>query len=330
MPRIKRVLLESYTTVNNCYLQDPTFGLVERGLLTTMLSLPDGWHFTIRGLAAILPDGKDRVERSLNKLKDKGYLRTTQVFDDDRRFKDVIYEFCDRPIFLEKKQNKRKGKEKMKEEQKSLNNSINRLETSTASFGEFSPYPENRDPVNRDNNKINKDKSMATLDGDFVTRTENDNKLAFDGEEKIVDNVTVAVDDVTNPHINLTNTDVAPALADNLPSPLELKRIKDLDELRQYVKKKIVVYDFCLSRFDVDADDLDVVVDLLVEMLSSDRQWVKGEYIGIREVRARLCELDAERISCILSHLTERYQTVANQKAYLKTALLNSYDPYGS
>lgn len=337
MPRIKRVCLESYTTVNNYYLQDASLGLVERGLLTTMLSLPDGWKFSIRGLAAILPDGRDKIERALNKLKEKGYLKTTQTFDDERKFKDVLYEFCDRPVFVnQQRRNKKNQKEKAKRNNQIPVESLGNFDTFTASFGDFSPCPENPDPANTDNNKINKNKSTACFDGDFV---QND-KVALDGEK--ASNYTVHHNDdtVIKSGIAHDGTDDALkglqaqtvrgtncALSDNFPNPTDLKRIKDVNELRSYIRDKIVVYDFCLNKLKIDQYNLDIVVELLVEMLSSDRQWLKGEYVGIREVRARLCELNAERIAYILTSLLDRDEPIANQKAYLKTALLNSREP---
>ena len=49
-------------------LKDSRLKLRERGLLVTLLSLKDDWDFSIRGLAAILPDGRDAIDKSFKKL----------------------------------------------------------------------------------------------------------------------------------------------------------------------------------------------------------------------------------------------------------------------
>lgn len=111
MPRIKRIVPTGYTTVNNDFLRDTTLSLSARGLLITMLSLPDGWNMSGKGLASILPDGRDKVYSTLNKLEEKGYLHRERIRENGC-FVDVEYQFCDTPIFLEKNKASKKKKKK--------------------------------------------------------------------------------------------------------------------------------------------------------------------------------------------------------------------------
>ena len=85
MPRIKRHVQKGFTTVNNDFLRDSSLALAERGLLITMLSLPDGWNMSGRGLASILPDGRDKVFSTLKKLERKGYLKRELIREENRR-----------------------------------------------------------------------------------------------------------------------------------------------------------------------------------------------------------------------------------------------------
>ena len=59
-------------------MRDENLGLTERGLLITLLSLPDGWNLSVAGLTHILPDGKDKVAKSLNILIKTGYVTREQ------------------------------------------------------------------------------------------------------------------------------------------------------------------------------------------------------------------------------------------------------------
>lgn len=53
--------------------------LIDRGMITTLLSLPDGWEFSIKGMAAILPDGETAISSSLNRIEKHGYITRRQV-----------------------------------------------------------------------------------------------------------------------------------------------------------------------------------------------------------------------------------------------------------
>jgi predicted transcriptional regulator len=49
-----------------------------------MLSLPDGWAFSIEGLVKMSLDGKSSVMSALNELEDAGYLYREQIKKDGR------------------------------------------------------------------------------------------------------------------------------------------------------------------------------------------------------------------------------------------------------
>ena len=44
---------KGYTIMSNYHLRDKNLSLKAKGLLSIMLSLPDEWHYNVRGLAAI-------------------------------------------------------------------------------------------------------------------------------------------------------------------------------------------------------------------------------------------------------------------------------------
>lgn len=48
---------KNYTTMSNYHLRDKNLSNKACGLLSKMLSLPDAWDYTTRGLAAICKDG---------------------------------------------------------------------------------------------------------------------------------------------------------------------------------------------------------------------------------------------------------------------------------
>ena len=66
----------------------------------TMLSKPDSYDFSIKGLASLLPNGETAIRTALINLENLGYLRRDRI-KDKGKFVDVIYRISDCPIFLD-------------------------------------------------------------------------------------------------------------------------------------------------------------------------------------------------------------------------------------
>ena len=82
---------------NNAMIRDQNLGGMERGVLLTMLSLPDNWNFSIRGLTCILPDGYTKISTALKKLEKAGYLVRERIYCDGK-ISDWEYTFSDEPM----------------------------------------------------------------------------------------------------------------------------------------------------------------------------------------------------------------------------------------
>ena len=64
----------SYTVMANHHLRDERLSLKAKGLLSMLLSLPDDWEISIRGLASIVTDGVGAVQTGINELIEAGYI----------------------------------------------------------------------------------------------------------------------------------------------------------------------------------------------------------------------------------------------------------------
>lgn len=100
MPKIKKKFKNKFTTVSNDFLSDRELKLKERGMLITMLSLPDDWNYSHMGLAAILPESPKTVNNILRELERKGYLVRRRIRD-DKRFTDIEYIFSDSKLNID-------------------------------------------------------------------------------------------------------------------------------------------------------------------------------------------------------------------------------------
>lgn len=104
MPKLKKKVSKDFTTIHNTMIRDMNLGATERGVLLTMLSLPDNWDFSIKGLTSILPDGYTKISTSLKKLEKAGYLIRQRVYSDGK-ICDWEYTFSDEPMDVENVQN---------------------------------------------------------------------------------------------------------------------------------------------------------------------------------------------------------------------------------
>ena len=100
MARVKKKITSDFTIVHNKMLRDRNLGATERGVLMTMLSLPDGWDFSIKGLTKILPDGYTKISTALKNLEKTHYLIRERVYCNGR-IVDWDYIFSDEPMITE-------------------------------------------------------------------------------------------------------------------------------------------------------------------------------------------------------------------------------------
>ena len=78
MPVFKNKTQGQYVNVYKDILKNHSLSLRDRGMVVTLLSLPDNWEFTISGLSKIIPDGKSSIRASLTHLEELGYISRTQ------------------------------------------------------------------------------------------------------------------------------------------------------------------------------------------------------------------------------------------------------------
>ena len=82
MAVLRKAHKSNFTVIDNQVFKS-NLSLKARGLLSTMLSLPDNWHFTERGLSSILPkDGRDSVRSTIKELEEEGFLSRERICDE--------------------------------------------------------------------------------------------------------------------------------------------------------------------------------------------------------------------------------------------------------
>ena len=93
--RIERT--RDYTVMSNHHLRNGKLSLKAKGLLSMMLSLPEDWNYTTRGLAAICKEGVDAIGGALRELEAAGYIVRHQLRDKQGRISDTEYVIYEQP-----------------------------------------------------------------------------------------------------------------------------------------------------------------------------------------------------------------------------------------
>lgn len=101
---------ENYTVLSNYHFKERGMSLKSKGLLSLMLSLPEGWDYSAAGLVTLSKDGKDSVNAALKELEKFGYLRRTQAIDEGGKFSGYNYEIYEQPSDAAKAAAAEKGK----------------------------------------------------------------------------------------------------------------------------------------------------------------------------------------------------------------------------
>jgi len=88
---------KDFTVMSNHHLRNKNLSFKAKGLLSQMLSLPDDWDYTIRGLAAISLENKDTIGKIINELISAGYITRQQESDERGRFSKIVYDIYEYP-----------------------------------------------------------------------------------------------------------------------------------------------------------------------------------------------------------------------------------------
>ena len=78
-----------YTVMSNHHLRNAGLSLKSKGLLSMMLSLPEDWNYTTRGLAKICKEGTDSIGSALKELERAGYIVRNRLRDSKGKIVDV-------------------------------------------------------------------------------------------------------------------------------------------------------------------------------------------------------------------------------------------------
>lgn len=90
-----------YTVMANHHLRNKALSLKAKGLLSLMLSLPEDWDYTTRGLSCICKDGVDSIRVGIQELEANGYLVRERRRNENGQYGAIEYTILEKPRQVE-------------------------------------------------------------------------------------------------------------------------------------------------------------------------------------------------------------------------------------
>lgn len=145
-----------YTVMANHHLRNTELSLKAKGLLSLMLSLPEEWDYTTKGLARICKDGVDSICAGVRELEDHGYVVRERIRNPNGQLGAIEYTILEQPRTSEPKREKPErgnpvqanpvlGKPEQENPEQLNTYRTNKEESNTLSIN---PYPINSYPIN--------------------------------------------------------------------------------------------------------------------------------------------------------------------------------------
>ena len=281
---------KNYTVLSNYHLRDMNLSLAAKGLLTIMLSLPDGWDYTERGLAMITGTGQSALRSCLKQLEDNHYLIRSRIRDESGRLKGTEYVIFEEP-------------------------QINETPENTGSTPNCD-FP----------NLVNPNLDNPALENPPQTNTEilNTNKT---NTESIDPSVTETIPGGSVDHP--TQADLfmlyGQIIRENVNADLFAHELDRLD--RQIDTDEITVNDYDARYAEINPKTLDQVIGYMVDIVASGSETpirINDRKIPCEVVRSKLLKVDHTAMRNCIKQLNNNLYKIRNPKNYAISMLYNS------
>ena len=324
---------KGFSVMSNYHLRDKNLSLKAKGLLSMMLSLPDGWHYTIRGLASICKEGVESISSGIRELEKCGYVRRHQP-NIDGKFQEIEY------VIYEMPQNEAASIS----ENKTLCKESSEKETVTEASGSQVP---GQDTFSPDISSLHPDAEKASPcpadTGTAYPKTPH-TEIPYTGNP-YTDRPTPENPSPENPdalyNTERSSTERSNTGFINYPSinPEGMDRAEE-DLLRQLgaqkatgeyetycaIIKENISFDILCLDHPGEREMLEGIVELLAETVCSKSAYIHiaGQELPREVVRSRFLKLDKSHIEYILTSFSKNTVKVRNMKAYLLASLYNA------
>lgn len=295
---------KDFTLMSNHHLRNIALSLKAKGLLSLMLSLPEDWDYTTKGLAYICKDGVDSIGSVLRELEQHGYLTRRRTRDENGRLGEMEYTIHELPVTSEKPEDKPFPPKREKPVQ--------------VKPGQGNPRQEKPAQGNPRQGKPVQEKPAQSSTKESSTKESNINISILPSVESI---------QITETEGDLCLAETASekdyfCIPDTRRDEVPWTGLCSREELEENVKDQL---DYPLLAEEYGEEESQEIVRLVADTLSlrCSELSISGSRYPIEAVKDRFRSLTYEHVSGVMDKLGALSE-VRNPHAYLRTMLFNS------
>lgn len=278
-----------YTVMANHHLKNRALTLKAKGLLSLMLSLPEDWDYTLKGLSLISVEGIDAIREAVRELECAGYIIRSRERNGKGQLKGTEYVIYEKPHSPE------------------------------ASPGEEKPAQENPTLDNP-----TQEKPILGSPALAEPIQENPTQLNTKGLKTYPENTQTVNPHEANPYPSNPNPSYRATGSERSPGWDEI----GYDEAARYreMVRENLEYDLLVQDRKTNLERLDEIVDLIVETLCSTKPTicVSGDDYPASLVKEKLLRLTSTHMDYVFECLDKNTTYVRNIKKYLLATLFNA------
>ena len=288
-----------YTVMSNHHLRNKALTLKAKGLLSQMLSLPEGWDYTLAGLSHINRESIDAIRTAIWELEKAGYIVRRQGRDEKGKMTAIEYIIYEQP---QPSSDTESGLDYPMLENPTPGKPI--LENPTPG----KPILENPisdKPTSENPTQINKD----------ISKT--------DGSSKEKSKTDLSITEPSNP---IPSNPPAPTGdGERTRSRIGTDGMGARETYREIVLENID-YDILIQDPKMDREQLDEIAELIVDTVCSARKTIRiaGDDFPAEVVKSRFLKLDSSHVQYVMDCMRDNTTYVRNIKKYLLAALYNA------
>lgn len=288
-----------YTVMANFHLRDTSLSLKAKGLLSLMLSLPENWDYTTKGLARICKDGVDSICATVKELEKAGYVQRRRLRDDLGRLAEVEYTILEKPIIPAPEEKPPKREKPVQVEPQEPEAVSSQPET-----------PKRENPVLDNPVLVSPVLDSPKLDSPEQASPELENPAQLNTNTSSKEKINT---DLSNTH------SFFPSAEETCNSGRTERKITSGDIRAQ------IEYEIMVQRYR--RDQLDELVEIMLEVALNRSPTIRigrdAEY-PTYFVQERFRKINALHIEKVMDGIAVNRTRVYNTKAYLMAALFNS------
>ena len=324
---------KGFSVMSNYHLRDKNLSLKAKGLLSMMLSLPDGWHYTIRGLASICKEGVESISSGIRELEKCGYVRRHQP-NIDGKFQEIEYVIYEMPqneaASISEKKTPGKGSSEKETVPEASGLQAPRQNTSSPDISSLHPDAEKAFPCPADTGTAYPKTPHTEIPytGNPYTDRPTPENPSTENPDALYNTERSSTERSNTDFINYPS--INPEGMDRTEKDLlrQLGAQKATGEYETYcaIIKENISFDILCLDHPGEREMLEGIVELLAETVCSKSAYIHiaGQELPREVVRSRFLKLDKSHIEYILTSFSKNTVKVRNMKAYLLASLYNA------